>query len=123
FANATAAAIVDIRDVRVVLRRPGESRIVVDTVVPFPTTRDTLVLGVEVPLIARTEQMELTLAMTNSAGDTVFRAGPILVTASADPSEQTPAAPLFTYVGTGANASGVRFVDPPLGVLFGQSVT
>ncbi|HET8771246.1 MAG TPA: hypothetical protein VFM71_09725 [Gemmatimonadaceae bacterium] len=123
FANAMAAAIVDIRDVRVVLRRPGESRIVVDTVVPFPTSRDTLVLGVEVPLIARTEQMELTLAMTNSLGDTVFRAGPILVTASLDPSDQTPAEPLFTYVGTGANASGVRFVNPPMGVLFGQSVT
>lgn len=123
FADASGAAIVDISKVRVVLRGPGETRARTDTVVMFPNVGDTLRLGVLVPLQAATELLELTLAMTNAAGDTVYRAGPIMVTASTDPSRQAPAEPLFTYVGIGANASGVRFVQPPVSIGFSQSVT
>lgn len=122
FGNAMASAIVDVSAVRIQLNRPGLPEVVVDTVIVFPVDADTVELRLDVPLERSSEQFELRLAMTNAQGDTVFRAGPILVTAVSGNSGQR-AEPEFIYVGTGADAAGVRFIDPPAAVPFGATVT
>ncbi len=122
FANAMASAILDLGVVRVVLTRPVTEAVVLDTVVPFPATADSLQIVLQVPIEAPSETFTLRMAITNAAGDTVFRVGPAPVLATDNPLLPPSEIPDPVYVGVGADAAGVRFVDPPAFAYFSQVV-
>ena len=124
--SVNALRLVDFTRVRVRLVRPGTTpeQVALDTTIDFPSTADSVRLALTVPLQsgASSEPFDLTLAMINAAGDTVFRGGPIRVTAVAGPvGGQAPGVPMV-YVGVGSNAAGVRFRAPvPATAFFGDT--
>ncbi|MFN0100270.1 MAG: beta strand repeat-containing protein [Gemmatimonadaceae bacterium] len=120
FANANEASIVDVAFVRVRINDALAPEALIDTVVAWPATGDSLI--VRIPLPVRVEPYVLRLAMANAQGDTVFRAGPTPVRARFRPEPDDIATPVLTYIGVGSNATGVRFVSPPLAANFGQTV-
>lgn len=122
YANLMANAIVDVSAIRIQLLEPETNATVVDTTVAFPVGVDSVAIRLTVPLETGLDFL-LVLAMTDAAGDTVFRAGPIPVRVSSSPFAVRVAEPLLTYVGTGANATAVRFVNPPLALTFGATAT
>lgn len=121
FANATEASIVDVAFVRVRINEALRTDALIDTVIAWPATGDSLVIRLALPVTA--EPYALRLAMANAQGDTVFRAGPTPVRASFNPRPDDVASPVLTYIGVGSNATGVRFVSPPANASFGQTVT
>jgi len=121
FAHAIAAGLVDVISVRVSLRRPGSSVAVVDSVIVFPVGSDEVELRLTAPVNGASEEFELFLAMMNATGDTVFRSGPVPVTLTTS-AEPTVVEPELVYSGPGANATAVRFVEPPTLVNFGDTV-
>ncbi len=125
FANPEAARVVDFDRVRVTLRRPGQTppALHFDTVITFPAGADTLRIELTVPIDGTSEPFNLYLAMYNTAlGDTVFTSGPDLITATTNVLNIEDATPVLDYVGVGANAAGVRFVNPPPAAFFGATV-
>ncbi len=120
FANAEEAAIVQVSFVRVRINESLRTDAVLDTVIAWPATGDSLIVTLALPVTAT--PYALRLAMANAQGDTVFRAGPIPVRATFNPRREDAAAPVLTYIGVGANATGVRFVNPPASALFGATV-
>ena len=114
FENAHALRLVDFTRVRIRLLRPGTSTVALDTTVNFPSAADSLVVPLSVALQGTVaEQFDLTLAMINAAGDTVFRGGPTRVTAEVGQVGGPPQDVAIVYVGVGANAAGVRFLTVP----------
>ena len=95
---------------------------VLDTVVAFPSTADTLALPLSVPVTGSSETFAITLAMINSAGDTVFRGGPSSATATPGTFAAAPTdIPIF-YTGVGFDAASVRFTGtPPATAFFGDT--
>jgi hypothetical protein len=95
---------------------------VVDTVVDFPSTADSIALSLSVPVTGSSETFTITLAMINSAGDTVFRGGPSSVTALPGTFATAPTdVPIF-YTGVGFDAASVRFTGtPPATAFFGDT--
>jgi hypothetical protein len=122
FRSPHSARLVEIARVRVVLLRPGSANPALDTTVVFPTGQDTLSITLDVPISGSSESFSLVMALIGPAGDTLFRAGPLTVTASSNALTPVVAEPELRYVGTGANAAGVRFVNPPAAAFFGQTV-
>jgi len=120
FASATEASIVDVAFVRVRINEALRTDALIDTVIAWPATGDSLVIRLALPVTA--EPYALRLAMANAQGDTVFRAGPTPVRAVFNPNPDDVASPVLTYIGVGSNATGVRFVTPPTAVNFGQTV-
>ncbi len=122
--DARALKVVDVNRILIRFARPATGAIAYETIVNFPATSDTLDITVDVPIAGGTsEQFDLSLLMIDDpAGDTVFRAGPTLITATAGAAPTTAPAPIFVYTGTGANATGVRFVTTPPQVFFGDTV-
>ncbi|MGH7674100.1 MAG: hypothetical protein ACREMV_02415 [Gemmatimonadales bacterium] len=91
--------------VRITLRRlsqtPGALAPVVDTVLPFPATQDSLVVELAVPLAQPVETLTVALALFDVAGDTTFRAGPYpVVVRAGEPG--TPVAPPVRFSGPAA---------------------
>jgi Bacterial Ig-like domain (group 1) len=70
--------------VRITLRR-ADGVIAKDTLVAFPSTADSITLAIDVPLPITAPDsgvtLRLSLAYVNTAGDTVFRGGPLPITA------------------------------------------
>ena len=112
-----ALQLVEFTSVRIVLRHPDNS-LALDTVVQFPAESTSITLNLPVVITSAEENLGLTMAMVNAAGDTVFRAGPIEVTAVSGSLPLRTAEPPVRYVGTGSNAAGVRFVEPPAALFF-----
>lgn len=119
--DRTALLLVPVDRVHIVLRH-ADNAIALDTTVLFPASEDTLSLALDVNIQGSTEQLDLTLFMLDLQGTVVFQAGPVPVTATAGASSPPPVTPPFIYVGTGANAVGVRFVANPNAVFFGDTV-
>lgn len=120
------AAIIPITSVYFVISRGG--RVVLDTSLAFPAGADSAVMQLIVPLTSAlnaSENFQLRLAMVGPAGDTVFRGGPIAVTAFAPGSDEnpTPAAVPLRYTGTGANAASIRLIGSDTLLSFGDSTT
>ena len=123
FASLLADALVDVAAVRILVTLPGSNTTALDTAVTFPAGQDSIAVRLTVPMNSPSVDFILRLAMTNPAGDTVFRAGPSPLRLSTTPGSAPVAAPTLVYVGVGASATGVRFVNPPSALSFGQSVT
>ncbi len=123
FASLFANALVDVAAVRLVLSRPNATVATLDTVVAFQTGADSIALTLTVPMDGASLDFVLRIAVTNPQGDTVFRAGPIPVRVSMTRLAFRIVRPDLIYVGTGANAASVRFVNPPLALNFGQTGT
>lgn len=123
---AGASDVVPFTRVRVVLRRQDGS-VAADTLVPFPSTVDSVTVNVLVPLpINATEAgipLALTMAYVNAQGDTVFRAGPDSVRARpvGTPGSTTPVTIPTRYSGPGANAARVSISPDTLEVVAGTS--
>lgn len=117
-----ALMLVDFDRVRVRLVRPGTNQVVIDTVVVFPAGADSVILSLPVPVQGSSETFSLTLAMVNAVGDTVFRGGPVNVTAAPGVLNTAPAQPTIRYTGTGSNAASVRFVTAPSSAFFADTV-
>jgi len=123
FSSSAALQVVDFNRVRIRLYHPGTTDLALDTIVTFPANADSIKIPLTVPLKsgATSEDFDLTLAMINAAGDTVFRGGPTRVTATMNPGgNQAPSVPII-YVGAGANAAGVRFITTPAAAFFGDT--
>ena len=125
-ANA-ASDVAPFTTVRVVLRHPDGS-IAKDTVVAFPSTADSvaLTLTIPFPLTAPDSGLALSLSMAyvNSAGDTVFRGGPLNVNAQLAGSSgaSQPITVPIVYTGTGATASSVT-LTPDTGTVVSGTTT
>lgn len=116
-----SALFVSFTRVRITLSR--EVGTALDTVVAFPPTADSLQLTLLVPINGSSETLTLNLMMINAAGDTVFRGGPMLVTATSGViNRATPVSVAVRYVGIGANARGVLIATRTASVFFRDSV-
>ena len=112
FQPGVAADVVPFDRVRIVLHH-DDGALALDTVVVFPDGVDSLDLTLVIPLSATAgpagEAMSLNMAYVNAAGDTVFRGGPIPVTA-APPGVASGSGAVdvpVRYTGPGANAARV----------------
>lgn len=114
--------------VRITLRREDGS-IALDTVVNFPAGADSLTLSLIVPLPASSPAggvpLSLNLGYVNAAGDTVFKGGPLPVTASPTipGSPPTPVQVPVHYTGTGSNATSVVVSPKTVAGVAGQTAT
>jgi hypothetical protein len=116
-----SALFVSFTRVRITLSR--EVGTALDTVVAFPPTADSLQLTLLVPINGSSETLTLNLTMINAAGDTVFRGGPMLVTATSGViNRAAPVSVAVRYVGIGANARGVLIATRTASVFFRDSV-
>ena len=113
-ATAPGAGLVPFSRVRVVLHH-SDGTIALDTVVAFAGGSDSLTLSLSVPLLASApatgEPMTLNLGYVNAAGDTVFRGGPLTITAVPPVPGQAAPPPVqvhVTYTGPGATRAARR---------------
>ena len=121
--DARALLVVQFDSVRIRLVPAGGGAAALDTTVAFPSTSDSVVLSLTVPVSGSAQTFSLTLAMINAAGDTVFRGGPVNVTALPGVISPTSTEVPTYYTGVGSNAAGVRFVGTqPSLAFFGDTV-
>lgn len=113
FDLAGGTGVVAFTRVHVVLHRTSGA-VALDTVINFPSGADSLTLSLTVRLLENApvsgEPMSLNLGYINAAGDTVFRGGPVSVTASPPPpggGTNPPVQVPLSYTGPGANATSV----------------
>ena len=121
-----AGTVVPFDRVRVVLRR-SDGAVAIDRVALFAAGSDSVRLDLRVQLgsaaTAEGEPLALSLAYVNAVGDTVFRGGPVIVTAvperASGPPPQPASVPL-TYTGPGASAVSVAIAPETLTVVAGS---
>ena len=119
--ESSAAHIVPVDSLRITLTRSDSITIALDTVIGL-AGQDSVDLSLRVTLLAQTETFFLVLKIVNSVGDTVFSAGPQVVTATSGSSIGTPTPVTIVYVGVGSDADSVRITTPGASVLFGDTV-
>ncbi|MCE9603221.1 MAG: hypothetical protein K8S21_13540 [Gemmatimonadetes bacterium] len=124
-----AGSVVPFDRVRVIIRR-SDGSVAVDRVALFSAGSDSVRLDLRVQLSpgapAEGEPFALSLAYVNAVGDTVFRGGPVTVTAIPEGSDAEPTPPAtvpLTYTGAGANAASVTIAPETLTVLAGSPFT
>ncbi len=128
-AGGLSSGVVNFNRVHVVLHHSNET-VALDTVIAFPSTADTLLVSLTVALLtdapAGGEQMSLNLGYLNAAGDTVFKGGPVSITAAprppgggVNPPVQIPVA----YTGPGAAATAVVIAPRTTTVIAGAPFT
>ncbi|HEX9727684.1 MAG TPA: hypothetical protein VGA37_04210 [Gemmatimonadales bacterium] len=121
--ETAAAATIEIAAIRFVLERQSDGTIARDTVLIIAAGQDSVNLELTVPVLTQGETFLLTLAMTNAAGDTVFRGGPTEVTPTTAGGGSPPAVTIvITYVGVGADAVGVEIVPATASTFTGEAV-
>lgn len=126
-AGSGASGVVDFNRVHVVLHH-ADGTIALDTVIDFPAGADEITVSLDVKLLPDAptsgEPLSLNLGYINAAGDTVFKGGPVGVTATPAVPGQPPPPPVsipVSYTGPGAGASAVQ-ISPRSGtVLAGGS--
>ncbi len=113
-AGSAAAGVVDFNRVHVVLHH-ADGTVALDTVIDYPAGADSILISLSVQLLPSApssgEPLSLNLAYINAAGDTVFKGGPVGVTASPSVPGQPPPPPVtvpVSYTGPGAGAVGVQ---------------
>ena len=109
-----AADLVAFDRVHVVLHH-SDRTVALDTTIAFPANANEISLALNVRLLAGApttgELMTLDLAYLNAANETVFRGGPVTITAIPTLPGQAPPAPIsipVVYSGPGAAATAVR---------------
>jgi adhesin/invasin len=121
---AELAGIVPVSGGRFVLTRQPGGEVALDTVVAIAPDADSVDLLLPVQLESPGEQFQLRIALIGPApaNDTVFRAGPLVVTPTVSGTPAPVDVPLV-YVGVGANAASVEITQPPQGIMAGMEVT
>ncbi len=111
--GGTSSGVVQFTRVHVVLDHE-DGTIALDTTIDFPSGADSLTLSLTVKLLDNAptsgEPMSLNLGYLNAAGDTVFKGGPVSITAAPPPpggGSNPPVNVPVTYSGPGANAVSV----------------
>jgi hypothetical protein len=124
--EAGAGSVVAFDRVAILLRRTSGA-VALDTTVEFLEGSQELTLSLRIALSATApasgELLELNLNYLNATGDTVFRGGPLEVTAVPTTSGEPPPAPvevLLTYTGTGAGADSITIAPDTITVLAGD---
>lgn len=107
---------------RFLLTRIPGGEVALDTVITITPGQDSVDLALTVPILTPGEQFSLFISLLSSANDTLFQAGPLTVVPSTS-GTPVPVPADFVYVGTGADAAGVRIVTPDTSVFFGEAVT
>ncbi len=117
-----SSGLVTFTKVRITLTRPGGTGLAADTVIDFPPGADSIVVEIHVALGSglASEPFDLSLAMVNAQGDTVFRGGPTRVSATLAPPAEA-AVVTVVYSGTGANAARV-VAQADTSLFFGDSL-
>src|ERR1035437_4760705 len=126
-AGSAAAGVVDFNRVRVVLHH-ADGTVALDTVIDYPAGADSILISLSVQLLPSApssgEPLSLNLAYINAAGDTVFKGGPVGVTATPSVPGQPPPPPVtvpVSYTGPGAGAVGVQITPRSGTVVSGNS--
>jgi hypothetical protein len=128
-AGGTSSGVVAFNRVHVVMHH-SDGTVSLDTTIAFPPSADTLLVSLTVKLLtdapASGEQMSLNLGYLNAAGDTVFKGGPVSITAAprppgggVNPPVQVPVA----YTGPGASATAVVIAPRTISVASGAPFT
>jgi len=120
--RSSAAALVDVAAIRIVLVSTFDERVALDTVIAFPPGQDSVSLGFAVALEQVGEEFSLFLRLIGPAGDTVFTSGPDVVRPATGGATPTLVEPVLTYVGVGANAAAVVVTSPDTTLFFGGAV-
>lgn len=112
-AGGASSGLVDFSKVHVVLHH-SDGTVALDTTIDFPAGADSLTVDLTVKLLdgapTSGEPMTLNLGYVNAAGDTVFRGGPVSLTAAppAVPGQPNPPVKVpVAYTGPGASAAAV----------------
>jgi adhesin/invasin len=121
---ADAAGIVPVSQGRFVLTRPADGTVALDTVVPIAPGADSVDLALQVRVESAGEQFLLRIALIGPApaNDTVFRAGPLVVTPTTTGAPVPVDVPLV-YSGVGADAASVEIARPAETLVAGVPVT
>ncbi|MCZ6915982.1 MAG: hypothetical protein O7I93_04315 [Gemmatimonadetes bacterium] len=119
--ESSAAGIVAVDQVGIALLRSDSSTVALDTVIQLEPGQDSVDLTVTVTVLRQSEQFFLEITLLDAASDTVFRGGPMLVTASTSGRGEPVLIPLV-YTGVGADAAGVRITTTNATAFFGDSV-
>ena len=121
-AGGDASGVVDFNRVHIVLHR-ADGTVALDTVIDFPAGADSVPVTLDVKLLpsapASGEPLSLNLGYINAAGDTVFKGGPVGVTATpSSPGSAPPPAVTIpvSYTGPGAGAVAVQ-ISPRSGTV------
>jgi Bacterial Ig-like domain (group 1) len=127
--GGTGSGVVEFNRVHIVLDH-DDGTVALDTVVNFPADSTSLTLSLTVQLLADApasgEPLSLNLGYINAAGDTVFKGGPVTVTATPSVVGGAPPAPVsipVTYTGPGASAVAVQISPRQGSVNAGQTFT
>ena len=111
--GGASSGVVDFSKVHVVLHH-SDGTVALDTTIDFPSGADSLTVSLAVRLLnnapASGEPMSLDLGYVNAAGDTVFKGGPISLTAAPPPAGggvNPPVQVPVAYTGPGASATTV----------------
>lgn len=114
--------------VRITAQRPDQT-LAYDRTVPFPSTADSITLGLAIPLQSASSSgseaeegfgVALRIAYINAQGDTVFRGGPVTAFVSATSSTQRVSLPI-RYTGIGSGATSVVLTPDSVTVVAGTS--
>jgi len=126
-AGSAAAGVVDFNRVHVVLLH-SDGTVALDTVIAWPAGTESETISLDVKLLPSApssgELLSLSLGYINAAGDTVFKGGPVGVTATPVVSGQPPPPPVtipVSYSGPGASAVGVQITPRSGTVVSGSS--
>ncbi len=123
FESGTAGS-VQIAQVRVVLTRPADQSVALDTTVTVTPGDVEVDLSLTVPVFSSSEVFIMTVQFITPDGVVAFEGGPVEVTTTTDP--DTPPAPVelaVRYVGPGADAQSVQIITTGATVRFGETVT
>lgn len=109
-------------NVHIVLRKPGSTTVVLDTVAQFAPNTDTLALSLSVSIDGSEQQFAAQLQL--KGGDQVLFDGTSTVTARVQLPGQAgaPASVPVTYVGPGAGVASIRIAPRDTAMTFGDSV-
>lgn len=119
--ESAAAGIIAINQVGIILKRSDSITVALDTAITLEPGQDSVDLTVTVIVLSEREQFFLEINISDVAGDTVFRGGPLRVLASTAGGAEPVAVPL-TYTGVGADAAAVRVTTMNATTFFRDSV-
>lgn len=110
---SVSAGIIEIAQVRIILTRPDDNSVALDTVVAVEPGTEELDLTLTVPVLSSSEVFLMTVEFITPAGEVAFRGGPVEVTATTDPTAPPVQVEVAAeYVGVGADAVEVRIICP-----------
>jgi hypothetical protein len=127
--GGTGSGVVNFDKVHVLLHH-SDGSIALDTTIDFPSGADSLTVSLAVRLLndapSAGEPMSLDLGYVNATGDTVFKGGPIALTASPPPAGggvNPPVQVPVAYTGPGASATAVVIAPRTQSVIAGAPFT